>query len=125
MQATENTFDKYDIAAWIIMLFAMLFVLRAHLLPALLAGLLVFELEELKLQSNGGRGLTLMDLETKDALVSVAVFGQGLRVLGLGRGGKSKEEVLRSSALEPYKAKRARKGKTLDMGLKPQRVLQA
>lgn len=44
MQATENTFDKYDIATWIIMLFAMLFVLYVHLLPALLAGLLVFEL---------------------------------------------------------------------------------
>jgi predicted PurR-regulated permease PerM len=44
MQATNNTFDKYDIATWIIMVLAMLFVLYVHLLPALLAGLLVFEL---------------------------------------------------------------------------------
>ncbi|OYY97456.1 MAG: hypothetical protein B7Y32_06830 [Methylophilales bacterium 16-45-7] len=44
MQATQPIFDKYDIAAWIIMLFAMLFVLHVHLLPAVLAGLLVFEL---------------------------------------------------------------------------------
>ena len=35
-----------------------------------LAGrLLVFALDELKLQPNGGRGLTLMDLDAKDALV--------------------------------------------------------
>jgi topoisomerase-4 subunit A len=87
--------------------------------------LLVFELEELKLQSNGGRGLTLMDLEAKDALVSVAVFRQSLQVSGVGRGGKSKDEVLRPAALESYKGKRARKGKVVEVVLKPQRVLQA
>ena len=36
--------NKYNIAAWILMGTAMLFVLLFHLLPALLAGLLVFEL---------------------------------------------------------------------------------
>ena len=89
-----------------------------------LAGrLLVFPREELKLQSNGGRGLTLMDLEDKDALVSVAVFAQTLQVLGTGRGGKSKDETLRTAALAAYQGKRARKGKVLDLGLKPQRVV--
>jgi topoisomerase-4 subunit A len=85
--------------------------------------LLVFPREELKLQPNGGRGLTLMDLEAKDALVSVTVFGQALQVLGTGRGGKSKDELLRAAAVVAYQGKRARKGKVLDAGLKPQRVL--
>ena len=44
----------------------------------------MFALDELKLQPNGGRGLTLMDLDAKDALVSVAAFTQSLRVLGSG-----------------------------------------
>ena len=55
-----------------------------------LAGrLLVFGLDELKLQANGGRGLTLIDLDAEDALVSVAAFADALRVLGTGRGGKA------------------------------------
>jgi len=44
MQSTQRSSDKYNIAAWLLMGFAMLFVLHVHLLPALLAGLLVFEL---------------------------------------------------------------------------------
>ena len=36
--------DQPTLAAWLIMGFAMVFVLKVHLLPALLAGLLVFEL---------------------------------------------------------------------------------
>src|SRR5262249_44841643 len=35
---------RFDIAAWILTGFALLLVLQLHLLPALLAGLLVFEL---------------------------------------------------------------------------------
>ncbi|MGQ0443128.1 MAG: AI-2E family transporter [Methylophilaceae bacterium] len=38
---------KFNIAAWILMGFTMLFVLQFHLLPGLLAGLLVFELVHL------------------------------------------------------------------------------
>ncbi|MDE2093112.1 MAG: DNA topoisomerase IV subunit A, partial [Burkholderiales bacterium] len=88
-----------------------------------LAGrLLVFGLDELKLQPNGGRGLTLIDLEPKDALVSVAAFGAALRVQGTGRGGKARDEVLKGAALEPYVARRARKGKTLGVAMKATRV---
>ena len=77
-----------------------------------LAGrLLVFGLDELRLQPAGGRGLTLIDLEPKDALVSVAAFIDALRIVGSGRGGKPKDEVLKSAALEPYRGKRARKGR--------------
>ena len=91
-----------------------------------LAGrLLVFALDELKLQGNGGRGLTLVDLDAKDALVSVAVFASALRVLGTGRGGKAKDEVLRATALEPYVGKRARKGRRQDAMHKAMRVVAA
>ncbi len=85
--------------------------------------LLVFGLDELKLQSNGGRGLTLIDLDAKDALVSVAAFTQALQVTGTGRGGKPREELLTSAALAPYAGKRARKGRVLDVMPKPMRVV--
>ncbi len=87
--------------------------------------LLVFGLDELKLQSNGGRGLTLIDLEGKDALVSVAAFDTALQVLGTGRGGKPKDELLRGTALAAYEGKRARKGRKQDLMVKAMRVVSA
>ena len=42
--------------------------------------LLVFPLDELKLQPNGGRGLTLMDVDEKDPLLSAASFADALLV---------------------------------------------
>ncbi len=86
--------------------------------------LLVFPLDELKHQPKGGRGLTLMDVDAKDALASVAAFTQALRVLGSGRGGKAKDEVLKGAALAAHVGKRARKGKLVG-GMKAQRVLAA
>ena len=85
--------------------------------------LLVFALDELKLQPGGGRGLTLMDVDAKTPLVSVAVFADALRVLGQGRGGKDKEEVLKGAALAAYQGKRARKGRKVDGFPKPMRVV--
>jgi len=84
--------------------------------------LLVFALDEVKRQSKGGRGLTLIDLDAADRLVSVAAFGDALQVLGATRAGKPKEEVLRNSALAAYVGKRARKGRALS-GWRPQRVV--
>jgi topoisomerase-4 subunit A len=85
--------------------------------------LLVFPLEELKLQSKGGRGLTLMDIDVKDALVSVAACANALLVQGTSiRGGKPKEEVLKGAGLSAYAGKRARKGKLVE-GMKAQRVV--
>ncbi|HOY34201.1 MAG TPA: DNA topoisomerase IV subunit A [Piscinibacter sp.] len=91
-----------------------------------LAGrLLSFGIDELKLQPNGGRGLTLMDLDAKDALVSVAAFTQSLQVLGIAlRGGKPRDETLKGAALNAYAGKRARKGKAVE-GMKAQRVVPA
>jgi topoisomerase IV subunit A len=92
---------------------------------ALSGRLLVFPLDELKLQPNGGRGLTLMDVDAKDPLVSVAAFGTALRVIGTGRGGKAKDEQLKGAALASYEGKRARKGKKGELAMKAQRVLPA
>ena len=91
-----------------------------------LAGrLLVFALAELKLQPKGGRGLTLIDLEAGDALVSTAAFDKTLRAIGSGRGGKAKDETLGPAALLPYKSVRARKGKPADIGFKASLLLRA
>jgi topoisomerase-4 subunit A len=101
-------------------------VLPAHKQVACLAldgRLLAFGLDELKLQSNGGRGLTLMDVDAKTPLVSVASFADSVRVLGLGRVSKAKEEVLKGAALEGHVGKRARKGKKIEGFVKPQRVV--
>ena len=76
--------------------------------------LLVFPLDELKLQSNGGRGLTLMDVDEKDPLVSVAAFGDTLKIQGLGRGDKPKEELLRGAVVDTHTGKRARKGRKVE-----------
>ncbi|HEX2009842.1 MAG TPA: DNA topoisomerase IV subunit A, partial [Roseateles sp.] len=85
--------------------------------------LLSFALDELKHQPKGGRGLTLMDLEPKDALISVAAYAQTLQVLGSGRGGKAKEELLKGAGLAAYAGKRARKGKAVEGMQKVTRVL--
>lgn len=85
--------------------------------------LLTFALDELKHQPKGGRGLTLMDLEPKDALLSVAAYTQLLQVLGSGRGGKPKEDVLKGAGLASYAGKRARKGKPVEGMQKVLRVL--
>ena len=85
--------------------------------------LLVFGLDELKLQGNGGRGLTLMDVDAKAPLVSVCSLGAALRVEGQGRGGKPKDERLAGAALAAYEGRRARKGRKVEGFPKPMRVL--
>lgn len=101
-------------------------VMPAHTQVACLAmdgRLLVFGLDELKLQPGGGRGLTLMDVDAKAPLVSAASCTDALLVQGQGRGGKAKEETLRAAALAAYAGKRARKGRKIEGFVKPQRVL--
>jgi topoisomerase IV subunit A len=85
--------------------------------------LLVFSLDELKHQPKGGRGLRLIDLEAKDALVSVAAFEGRLRAIGLGRGGRAKDETLTANAVGAYRGHRARKGKAGELGFKPTLLL--
>jgi topoisomerase IV subunit A len=102
-------------------------VLPAHQQVACLAAdgrLLVFALDELKLQPGGGKGLTLMDVDVKVPLVSAVGFALALRVLGGGRGGKPKEELLKNSALAEHVGKRARKGRVV-AGIKATALLAA
>jgi topoisomerase-4 subunit A len=87
--------------------------------------LLVFGLDELKLQPNGGRGLTLMDVDAKAPLLSVATFADRLAVHGSGRGGKAKDEVLRAAVLEAHAGRRARKGRKVEGFVKVARLAAA
>ena len=85
--------------------------------------LLVFALADLKRQANGGRGLTLMDVDAKDPLLSVATCADALTVHGSGRGGKAKEELLRGDKLAAFDGRRARKGRKVEGLVKALRVV--
>ena len=87
--------------------------------------LLVFPLDELKRQSNGGKGLTLMDVDAKTPLVSAATFADRLVVAGTGRGAKSRQEELKGAALAQHAGRRARKGRKLEGFVKALRVFAA
>ncbi len=81
--------------------------------------LLVFGLAEIKQLSSGGRGVILMELEDKESLLSAQAISQrGVRVLGIGRGGKPQEVSLSASGLGIHIGKRARKGKALEAKIK-------
>jgi topoisomerase-4 subunit A len=80
---------------------------------------LVFGIDEMKVLTNGGRGVTLMELEPKEKLLAVQPISQkGLNVLGTWAGDKPRTVELFASSLEPHFGKRARKGKPLSAKLK-------
>ena len=84
--------------------------------------ILTFDIAELKLQSAGGRGLILLDLDAKDTLVGAAAYTRSVKIAGLGRGGKAREETLEIRSLNNARASRARKGKAADLGFKPSSI---
>ena len=84
--------------------------------------ILTFEITELKLMEKGGRGLTLIDLEPKDALAGAAAYTRSVKIEGLGRGGKDRDETLEIRSLNNARSARARKGKAADLGFKPTRI---
>ncbi|MFM7341200.1 MAG: DNA topoisomerase IV subunit A, partial [Betaproteobacteria bacterium] len=84
--------------------------------------ILSFGIGELKLMEKGGRGLMLIDLEAKDALAGAAAYTRSVRIEGLGRGGKPREETLEIRSLNATRASRAKKGKAADLGFKPSRI---
>ena len=84
---------------------------------------LTFELSELKSMEKGGRGLMLIDLEAKDTLAGAAAYTRSVRIQGIGRGGKVREETLEIRSLNNAKAARAKKGKVADLGFKPNAVV--
>ena len=65
----------------------------------------------------------LMDVDAQDPLQSVAAVGDVVRVLGAGRGGKPRDELVKGSALAAHMGKRARKGAKVEAVLKPSQVL--
>ena len=85
--------------------------------------ILTFEIAELKAMPNGGRGLMLIDLEPKDILAGAAAYVRSVRLEGLGRGDKARDETLEIRSLNNARAARGRKGKAADLGFKPQAVL--
>jgi len=84
--------------------------------------ILTFEIGDLKLMNNGGRGLMLMDLQDKDSLAGAAAYTRSVRIEGIGRGGKQREETLEIRSLNNARAARARKGKAADFGFRPTSV---
>ena len=81
--------------------------------------ILTFEITDLKAMTNGGRGLMLIDLEAKDTLAGAAAYTRCIKITGIGRGGKDREETLEIRSLNNARAARARKGKAADLGFKP------
>ena len=84
--------------------------------------ILTFDITELKLMEKGGRGLTLIDLEPKDTLAGAAAYTRIVKIEGIGRGGKERDETLEIRSLNNARAARARKGKAADLGFKPTRI---
>ena len=84
--------------------------------------ILTFEIGELKTMEKGGRGLMLIDLEAKDSLAGAAAYTRSVKIEGIGRGGKAREETLEIRSLNNARSARARKGKAADLGFKPNRV---
>jgi topoisomerase IV subunit A len=87
-----------------------------------LGRILTFELSELKTMEKGGRGLMLIDLEAKDTLAGAAAYTRSIRIDGIGRGGKERDETLEIRSLNNARAARGRKGKAADLGFKPARI---
>ncbi len=81
--------------------------------------ILTFEIGELNAMANGGRGLKLIDLEAKDTLAGAAAYTRSVRIHGIGRGAKERDETLEIRSLNNAMAGRARKGKAADLGFKP------
>ncbi len=94
-----------------------------HVACASTAGrILTFEITELKQMAGGGRGLMLIDLDDKDTLAGAAAYTRSVRIEGIGRGGKARDETLEIRSLNNARAARARKGKAADLGFKPTSV---
>ncbi|MEI7786344.1 MAG: DNA topoisomerase IV subunit A, partial [Betaproteobacteria bacterium] len=95
----------------------------SHVACASVGGrVLTFEITELKQMANGGRGLMLIDLEPKDSLAGAAAYTRSIRIDGIGRGGKLREETLEIRSLNNARALRGRKGRAADFGFKPTAV---
>ncbi|MEO7391164.1 MAG: DNA topoisomerase IV subunit A [Ramlibacter sp.] len=97
-----------------------LYLPATHVACASTAGrILTFEIGELKPMTHGGRGLMLIDLDAKDTLAGAAAYTRSVKISGIGRGGKERDETLEIRSLNNAKLHRGKKGKTADLGFKP------
>lgn len=74
--------------------------------------LLVVPLEQIKALS-GGKGVTLIALDDTQRMDSAQRVGKDIQVNALNAKGKLKRITLAASELEPYRGKRARKGRVV------------
>ncbi len=84
--------------------------------------LITFEISELKTMTHAARGLMLLALEDGDSLAGAAAYTRSIRLEGIGRGGKAREETLEIRSLNNAKGRRGSKGKAADLGFKPARI---
>jgi topoisomerase-4 subunit A len=90
--------------------------------------LLLYPAAEIKTLARGGRGVTLMALDAKETLASIAHLPaerDALLISGKGRGGAERTTTLSPAQLAPYVAKRAKRGRKLDIPFKPERAHRA
>ena len=84
--------------------------------------ILAFEITELKTMATGGRGLMLLALDDNDTLAGAAAYTRSVRLDGMGRGAKPRDETLEIRSLNNARALRGRKGKAADLGFKPSSI---
>lgn len=85
--------------------------------------LLVFPLSEVRMTSSGGKGMSFMQLEEGETLVSIALVDErGAVITGTGRGGKAREAQLSRRILAGSILHRARRGRVLSVSWKAERV---
>jgi topoisomerase-4 subunit A len=84
--------------------------------------LLVFGMSEMKTLTNGGRGVTLMELEPKEKLLSAAAITQKGVIVHGTMAAKPRALEMSGNVLAPHFGKRARKGKTLVQRIKPSSI---
>ncbi len=83
--------------------------------------MLIFSLDELRMLSNGGRGVTLMGLDDKEPLLAaLPISKKGVIVSGTGRGGKAQEHQLSASEISTHAGARARKGRKVNVKFVPE-----
>ena len=65
----------------------------------------------------------LIDLDKKDELAGAAAYASSVKIVGVGRGDKEREEVLEIRSLNNARARRGAKGRQADLGFRPMGVL--
>ncbi|MDO5531640.1 DNA topoisomerase IV subunit A [Sutterella sp.] len=85
--------------------------------------LLVFPITEIRFVASGGKGVALMLLDAGESLVSCTVVDdRGCIIYGTGRGDKERAAEIGRRAFPAYVMHRARRGKTVEVSWRPERV---